>query len=103
MNNNTHRILLRADGNNVIGLGHVIRLLGLCEFLKDSFDCVFFIREPGVKIKETIESFCKLIILKSTKDEEISELESLLSLSDILILDGYDFDERSARCKVEGS
>lgn len=95
MHSNTykHRILFRADANSTIGYGHVMRLIGLFEILKESFECVFLINQPDIKIKETVESYCKLIILKSSKENEISEVSSLLNLNDILVLDGYNFRE----------
>ena len=34
------KVVLRADGNSKIGLGHVYRLLALAEMLKEDFECV---------------------------------------------------------------
>jgi len=90
---NNHRIVLRADGNSIIGLGHVIRLLGLFEFIKNEFDCVFLIRKPELKLKHIIGSYCRFLILEGTLKDEIEELSYLLDSNDIVVLDGYYFDE----------
>jgi UDP-2,4-diacetamido-2,4,6-trideoxy-beta-L-altropyranose hydrolase len=89
-----HRVILRADGNSQIGLGHIMRLLGLSEILRNDFRCIFITRNPDPELKRTIESFCKLVVLDSEYENERKELNSLLDQSDIVVLDGYDFDEK---------
>lgn len=71
-----------------------MRLLGLFEFLKANFNCVFFIKLPTIKLKEIIESYCKTVVLKSeTLTNELFELDALLCIDDIVVLDGYNFNE----------
>ena len=38
------KILFRADGNEEIGYGHVIRSLALADMLKENFECIFVTR-----------------------------------------------------------
>ncbi len=37
--NNSYSILIRCDGNEEIGLGHVVRCLALADELRDSYNC----------------------------------------------------------------
>lgn len=94
MENNKNRIIFRADGNSTIGIGHIMRLIGLFEILRDEFYGIFLVRRPDKLLKETIEKYCKVIVLNSTSlSDEIAELEFLLTKDDVVVLDGYDFDE----------
>lgn len=92
--NNQYRIVFRADGNRQTGLGHIMRLLGLSEILKEYFDCIFVSRNPEPAVQETIESFCRLIVLEGSLRSKETELDSILDQNDIVVLDGYDFDEK---------
>ncbi|GLR18857.1 UDP-2,4-diacetamido-2,4,6-trideoxy-beta-L-altropyranose hydrolase [Portibacter lacus] len=89
------RVLFRADGNNKIGLGHVIRSLALADMLKEDFDCYFIIRSPLQTLKDQILHVCQSIhSLPETNDSnEEAELiaEKFLLPSDIVVLDGYHF------------
>jgi UDP-2,4-diacetamido-2,4,6-trideoxy-beta-L-altropyranose hydrolase len=85
-----HSVFIRADGNASKGLGHVIRGLSLAEMLNDTFDCVFVIVEPMETIKAMIEPLAKLHSLRSPKD--LTWLENINAKSDVVLLDGYDFD-----------
>ena len=98
----TNKILLRADGNSIVGLGHVYRLLALAEMLKDDFKCSFAISQPSDFIKNEIRKLeinlieldyfeYKLPDRKLPSDEIIFDLESILEGDEIVILDGYWF------------
>lgn len=90
------KIFFRADGNNVIGLGHVIRSLALVEMLIDYFECVFIIRNPTKAIFNLIERKCESIIsindFQNYKEEAKWISENLIDSTSIIILDGYYFD-----------
>lgn len=98
------RIIFRADGNRKIGLGHVVRCIGLIEMLNQNFECIFVIRHPDEKIKKLIGVHCKLIQLMSRNlKEEAIELSAIINKEDILVLDGYYFDseyQQSIKLKI---
>ena len=87
------KIILRADGSTEIGLGHVYRLLAVCEMLSDTFNCVFVINRPDPKVKALIEEFCPVVVLKSDdKTTELKELGQIVTKNDKIVTDGYTFD-----------
>lgn len=87
------RIFFRADSNQKIGYGHVIRTLALASILNEVFQCNFVTRYKN-KFFESFEddSFGKVIFLKSERDS-FDEFLSLLSEGDIVVLDNYFFNE----------
>lgn len=89
------RVIFRADGDNKIGLGHIYRSMALAEMLNEYFHCFFWMRDPGKKILDIVsgEYNCNVIPTELTVDQEIDMLRSSLECSDILVLDGYHFDE----------
>lgn len=90
------KVYFRADGNATIGLGHVIRSLALAEILKEHFSCHFIIRNPLQTLKNLILEVCASIIeieiYDSFNDEAASVVKDYISSSDIIVLDGYQFD-----------
>lgn len=90
------RLILRADGNYSIGLGHIYRLLALVSLLKDKFECVFFIQVPNDNLKQIITSGgAQVVSLEyKTKEEKefMMEMIPFINKEDIVILDGYYFD-----------
>lgn len=90
------RIILRADGDSQIGLGHIFRVMAFSAFLKEEFNCVFCIQDPSESIKSAIiNAACELIVLPyNTKSGPnlANEILPLLDKDDIVILDGYHFD-----------
>jgi spore coat polysaccharide biosynthesis predicted glycosyltransferase SpsG len=52
------KVILRADGNSEIGLGHVYRSLALAEMLNEDFETVFLIKKPLKELKRTILQTC---------------------------------------------
>lgn len=89
------RAVFRVDGSAKIGLGHVIRCIALLEQLKGTFDCLFCIVEPEIETYNLIQNAgadCAVIPLLN-KTEEIDFLgKNVLRDTDILIIDGYQFD-----------
>ncbi|ACU06135.1 UDP-2,4-diacetamido-2,4,6-trideoxy-beta-L-altropyranose hydrolase [Pedobacter heparinus] len=98
------RILFRADGNNKIGLGHIMRCIALSEMLSPNFNCVFLISKPSLELQSIIRTFGDLIELKSnTKIDELFEITPLLLSTDIVVTDGYDFNNvylKYIKCRV---
>jgi len=90
-------IVLRADGNAQIGLGHISRCLALAEMLSTEFDCVFVTRNIPKSIENQINKVCKgLYKIPVHVNVGTSEAEwigkHLLEKGEIFILDGYHFD-----------
>ncbi|MEM8906777.1 MAG: UDP-2,4-diacetamido-2,4,6-trideoxy-beta-L-altropyranose hydrolase [Bacteroidota bacterium] len=88
------RIILRADGNAKMGLGHIYRCLTIVEMLKEDFSCVFITRLPVPALLHRMKQLCsQTIVLPDdlTESAELQYLQQNLRLSDILVLDGYHF------------
>ena len=85
-------VLLRADGDNKIGLGHIHRLLALSEILKINFDCRFVIRSPLPGIRELIRKNCDQILELNSGPEQSEEIAQMVMGNEIVVLDGYGFD-----------
>jgi UDP-2,4-diacetamido-2,4,6-trideoxy-beta-L-altropyranose hydrolase len=83
------KVILRADGNSEIGLGHVIRSLALAEMLKEDFDCIFATRFLTDYINTEASKVCKEIIKLPESDEHFNTFLSLLSSNEIVVLDNY--------------
>jgi len=56
------KLIIRADGNKRIGLGHIYRALALGDMLKNDFDCHFATSEKDPDINKLILSYCKNVI-----------------------------------------
>jgi UDP-2,4-diacetamido-2,4,6-trideoxy-beta-L-altropyranose hydrolase len=90
------RVILRADGNQKMGLGHVFRLIALSAFLDQDFRLVFYIRNPSQQLLQIIAS--AVTEFKILGDEIpasgywADEILPSLERDDILVLDGYHFD-----------
>lgn len=81
------RILLRADGNSLIGLGHIYRLLALSDILKDKFEILFVTVVSDNNVFYEINNHIKCLLL-----ENDDKFYNLINKSDIVVLDGYQFD-----------
>ena len=89
------RLVLRADGNATIGLGHVMRLVALAEWLRTDFEeILFLIQLPDAAVRALLEAsglpLAELPLGLPTA--EITGLATLLRPTDVLVLDGYGFD-----------
>jgi len=89
------KIYFRADGNAEIGLGHVIRSLGLAEMLQEAFECHFIIQNPSPSLKQQIQERCHSIIELAETENYIEEATHLAQIcltgDEIVVLDGYQF------------
>jgi len=88
-------IFFRADGNTVIGLGHVIRSLALAEMMREEYECHFIIRNPLPSLKTQILEVCQSIIeLPETENHDYEAqmiADAYLTGYEIVVLDGYHF------------
>lgn len=92
------RIVLRADGSNLMGLGHIYRSVALLEMLSDNFYTVFITKCHDDSIRELLSTVVDEIVLipsGTLVGDEISMVRDLLQEeTDIVVLDGYHFDEQ---------
>ncbi len=94
MTSTKNRIFFRADGDSTIGLGHLMRCAALSQILKNEFACFFIISCPSEEIKVILKQYGEVIsLVESNKLAELIELSKFLSKSDIVVFDGYSFDE----------
>lgn len=100
------RVVFRADGNAQIGLGHVVRSLALADVLREHFDTAFAIQTPTPAVGDMILEVCRRILpLPATSKlaEDADAFCGQLQPGDIVVLDGYHFDEAYQRaCRDEG-
>jgi len=93
---NALRLVLRADGNSQIGLGHVMRLLALAEILRADFaEIIFLLQAPDAALAELLHAAgVALVTLPAgpTAQEPTTTLPPHLQPTDVLVLDGYGFD-----------
>lgn len=85
-------IIIRADGNAVIGMGHIHRMLAFASYLCDFFEIHFFVNNPDKLVSELIEN--NGYKLTALKKEDYYNPESFISLIDknaLVVLDGYEF------------
>lgn len=87
-------VIFRADGNNQIGLGHVIRSCALATMLKEDFERHFFIKDPSPALQEDILKSCDfmhILPIDITTEDEAFRWEEILTGKEIVVLDGYHF------------
>jgi len=91
---NKIKIYLRANGNNKIGLGHVMRLESIELMLKNHFECIYLFREEDTDLNSILED--KTIITIPTQNDLAFESKwianNCLTGSEIVVLDGYNFN-----------
>jgi UDP-2,4-diacetamido-2,4,6-trideoxy-beta-L-altropyranose hydrolase len=97
------RVILRADGNKLIGFGHIYRLLALADILQQNYYIIFALYDVEDFIKAEISKYCNEVwILNgslpyktpdeiSAADELSFDLGDNLTSKDIVVLDGYYF------------
>jgi len=91
---NKRKIVFRTDGNDKIGLGHIVRCCALADMLKGEFDNYFYIRNPTQEIIEEVQKYC-ISVYAINEDlsfpEESNDWIKPLKGDEIVILDGYNF------------
>ena len=95
------KLLFRADGTTQTGLGHIMRSLALAEMLGDVFERRFAIQHPSdAVLKLLAKQNLSVVPLGSN---EVNEFLTHISADDVVVLDGYEFDEafqRAVRSKA---
>jgi len=89
------KILLRADGDSKMGLGHVYRCIAVAEILDREFECVLAIRNPENYAEELIDGAGVSLFKIPNEISRVDEMDFLfkeLKGYRIVVLDGYDFD-----------
>jgi UDP-2,4-diacetamido-2,4,6-trideoxy-beta-L-altropyranose hydrolase len=90
------RLVLRADGNEHIGLGHLMRLLALAEQLQFIFEeSVFLLQAPTEPVRGLLRAAGLTVVelpAGPLPAEAEATLPPLLHPTDVLVLDGYGFD-----------
>ena len=56
------RVLFRADGNTVVGLGHLVRCQALAQALQPAFLSVFVLRDPSPGISQQLADAGLLVV-----------------------------------------
>lgn len=82
-------VYFRADGNETIGLGHIVRCTALAEMIAPEFTAVFVLRKstaPAIRMVSQAG-------FQYTMIEEEESFFSLLNSTNIAVTDGYEFDE----------
>lgn len=94
-------IYFRADGNARIGLGHFVRSLALAQLLAPRFAAVLVMREPDEAARQQIAEAGAALLEVPTgltmPEAEAGWLAAQLQPADLLVLDGYGFDEKYQR------
>ena len=80
------KIYIRADGNSIIGLGHLVRCIALAKMLENNFEIIFV----SIEIPENIIEEIEKNNIKISKINSNSGLLKLLNGDEIVIIDQYD-------------
>ncbi|WP_452598281.1 UDP-2,4-diacetamido-2,4,6-trideoxy-beta-L-altropyranose hydrolase [Pontimicrobium sp. MEBiC01747] len=86
------KIVFRADGNAITGLGHLYRLFSLVEVIKESFEFIFLTHESSIH-SVIPKTYNTSIVPKSITIEDEPEwiMENYPSSEHIIVADGYQF------------
>jgi len=86
------KVLLRADGNAQIGMGHFTRTLALADMLKEEFDCIFYTQNPSEHQIRDMEAVCKAWYSLPNDNSHYNKFIEVLDGNEIVVLDNYYFD-----------
>jgi len=91
---NKQKAVFRTDGNDKIGLGHIVRCCALADMLKGEFDAYFYIKNPTPEIIREVQRYC-ISVYSISEDlsylEESDDWIKTLKGDEIVVLDGYNF------------
>lgn len=86
-------MFFRADGNGKIGLGHIVRCLSIIQMVGDYYVCVMIVNNADKSVLNIINDACQFVDLKAENSfKEIEKIRSIVQNTDIIVIDGYDFD-----------
>lgn len=88
------KIIFRADGGSIIGMGHFIRSLALAEMLNKDFYCIFATQKPTEFQRTEIEKVCFSRIDLPEDDSHFQIFLNKLEGNEIVVLDNYYFDTK---------
>lgn len=97
-----NQLIFRADGNAQLGMGHVMRCLALADMLKGIFTMQFAITDPAPAVQTLIET-AGLTVIPLPDSADKAAFWGAIHHNDIVVLDGYSFDEtfqRAVRVRV---
>lgn len=96
------KIVLRADGDSITGLGHIMRSSALMQILQPHFYCEFWTKNLAYY---PTEDASQLPVVREFIHENVHEdaknLAEMLSADDVVVLDGYKFDTSYQRILKE--
>src|SRR5579862_8665675 len=89
------RLVLRADGSSVLGLGHISRVLALAEAVRDTMEVVFHTRCRIDDVLQVIRAQGELMVMNDSGpvSDEADTFAHALRGNDTEVLDGNQFDE----------
>ena len=104
----TKRVLLRVEGNDIIGFGHFMRCLALARFLGKDYACCFAMGQITREVSDALEKYDFGAIAVRPQDQyhpddaagagELSfDLDGVIEQTDVVILDGYRFGQEYRR------
>ncbi len=82
------KVFVRADGNSLIGSGHLVRCIALANMLKENFEIVFVSRDIPDDTKLSIENDNMTVTIIEDEKSFLNMVES----DNIVVLDSYEFD-----------
>ena len=89
--------LFRFDASTQIGLGHAYRCLALIEYLAlhRATQCLIIVKQLPEYLHHKLAEFSATVVTLNDSENEITEIEKLSQKyrSQLLILDGYQFDQ----------
>jgi UDP-2,4-diacetamido-2,4,6-trideoxy-beta-L-altropyranose hydrolase len=100
------RLVLRADGNSTIGLGHIMRLLALADILRNQFtETIFALCTPDESLRQLLAS--KGLSMQELPAQPLPTEAQWLALNflrpdDTVVFDGYGFDYEY-QCQVRAA
>ncbi|MFY0651239.1 MAG: UDP-2,4-diacetamido-2,4,6-trideoxy-beta-L-altropyranose hydrolase [Cyclobacteriaceae bacterium] len=97
------RVLLRADGNSKIGLGHITRSIVLGTILKEDFECILCTRFVSAHVRSVAAENDIALIKLSEGDDHYVQFSGFVDFEDIVVLDNYYFNtEYQKKLKEKG-
>lgn len=97
------QILFRADGSAQTGMGHIMRSLALADMLAEpagdpsgnGFQRRFAVKEPSDATRKLLAKHNIPLIALASND--VAELLTHVTADDVVVLDGYQYDETFQR------
>lgn len=92
------KIIFRADGGSIVGMGHFIRTLALAEMLKEDFYCIYATQSPSAYQINEIEKVCQEWINLPSNENHFPIFLNLLKGDEIVVLDNYYYTTDYQHC-----